>query len=69
MTDCRAEGAYHVGYPNLFTIIAASAGNYVRAAEPLEEWTAECICYVRDNGAINRMIGCSDVVGRNFPLF
>jgi cation diffusion facilitator CzcD-associated flavoprotein CzcO len=43
-------GIQCVGYPNLFTINAASVGNYVRAAEPLVEWTVECIRYVRDNG-------------------
>ena len=43
-------GIQSVGYPNLFTINAASVGNYVRAAEPLVDWTVECICYVRDNG-------------------
>jgi cation diffusion facilitator CzcD-associated flavoprotein CzcO len=43
-------GIQSVGYPNLFTINAASVGNFVRAAEPLVEWTTECIRYVRDNG-------------------
>ncbi len=43
-------GIQSVGYPNLFTINAASVGNFVRAAEPLVEWTTECIRYVRDHG-------------------
>ena len=43
-------GIQSVGFPNLFTINAASVGNFVRAAEPLVEWTTECIRYVRDNG-------------------
>ena len=42
-------GIQSVGFPNLFTINAASVGNFVRAAEPLVEWTTECIRYVRDN--------------------
>ncbi|CAI8026182.1 Phenylacetone monooxygenase [Geodia barretti] len=37
------------GFPNMFTINAASVGNFVRAAEPLVEWVAECIRYVREN--------------------
>ena len=43
-------GVSSVGYPNLFTVNAASVGNFVRAAEPLMDWVAECIRYVRDNG-------------------
>ena len=34
------------GFPNLFTINAASVGNFVRAAEPLVEWVTGCIRYV-----------------------
>ena len=37
------------GFPNMFTINAASVGNFVRAAEPLVEWVTECIRYVREN--------------------
>ncbi|MDE2842862.1 MAG: NAD(P)/FAD-dependent oxidoreductase [Chloroflexota bacterium] len=37
------------GFPNMFTINAASVGNFVRAAEPLVEWVSECIRYVREN--------------------
>ena len=43
-------GISSVGFPNLFTINAASVGNFVRAAEPLVEWVSECVAYVRDNG-------------------
>jgi cation diffusion facilitator CzcD-associated flavoprotein CzcO len=41
-------GIQSVGFPNLFTINAASVGNFVRAAEPLVDWVSDCICYVRD---------------------
>ena len=40
-------GIQSAGFPNLFTINAASVGNFVRAAEPLVEWVSDCICYVR----------------------
>ncbi len=43
-------GIQSVGFPNLFTINAASVGNFVRAAEPLVEWISECVAYVRDSG-------------------
>ncbi len=43
-------GVQSAGFPNLFTINAASVGNFVRAAEPLVEWVTDCIRYVRDNG-------------------
>lgn len=42
-------GIQSAGFPNLFTINAASVGNFVRAAEPLVEWVTECISYVRDH--------------------
>ena len=42
-------GVQSAGFPNLFTINAASVGNFVRAAEPLVEWVSDCICYVRDH--------------------
>ena len=42
-------GIQSAGFPNLFTVNAASVGNFVRAAEPLVDWISECICYVRDN--------------------
>ncbi len=37
-------GILSAGFPNLFTINAASVGNFVRAAEPLVEWVSEAIC-------------------------
>lgn len=40
-------GIQSVGFPNLFTINAASVGNFVRAAEPLVDWVSDCIGYVR----------------------
>ena len=43
-------GIQSVGFPNLFTINAASVGNFVRAAEPLVEWVSECVKHVHDNG-------------------
>ena len=43
-------GISSVGFPNLFTVNAASVGNFVRAAEPLVEWVSECIAHVRDSG-------------------
>ena len=42
-------GLQSVGFPNLFTINAASVGNFVRAAEPLVDWVRDCIGYVRDH--------------------
>jgi cation diffusion facilitator CzcD-associated flavoprotein CzcO len=43
-------GISSAGFPNLFTINAASVGNFVRACEPLVDWVSDCICYVRDHG-------------------
>jgi cation diffusion facilitator CzcD-associated flavoprotein CzcO len=43
-------GISSAGFPNLFTINAASVGNFVRACEPLVDWVSEAICYVRENG-------------------
>ncbi len=42
-------GVSSAGFPNLFTVNAASVGNFVRAAEPLVDWVCECMSYVRDN--------------------
>src|SRR5262249_60413513 len=42
-------GIQSVGFPNFFTINAASVGNFVRAAEPLVDWVCDCICYIRDH--------------------
>ena len=43
-------GISSAGFPNLFTVNAASVGNFVRAAEPLVDWVSEAMVYVRDNG-------------------
>jgi len=42
-------GVQSAGFPNLFTINAASVGNFVRAAEPLVEWVSDAISYVREH--------------------
>ena len=42
-------GVQSAGFPNLFTINAASVGNFVRAAEPLVDWVSQAMCYVREN--------------------
>ena len=42
-------GISSAGFPNLFTVNAASVGNFVRAAEPLVDWVSEAMAYVRDN--------------------
>ena len=42
-------GISSAGFPNLFTINAASVGNFVRACEPLVDWVCEAICYVREH--------------------
>src|SRR5467141_3110446 len=42
-------GIQSAGFPNLFTINAASVGNFVRAAEPLVDWVSDCIGHVRDH--------------------
>ena len=43
-------GISSAAFPNLFTINAASVGNFVRAAEPLVDWVSQTMCYVRNNG-------------------
>ncbi len=42
-------GIQSAGFPNLFTINAASVGNFVRAAEPLVDWVTDCITYIREH--------------------
>ena len=42
-------GITSAGFPNLFTVNAASVGNFVRAAESLIDWVAETMSYLRDN--------------------
>jgi cyclohexanone monooxygenase len=41
-------GIQSAGFPNLFTINAASVGSFVRAAEPLVDWVSDGICGVRE---------------------
>ena len=42
-------GIQSAGFANMFTINAASVGNFVRECEPLVDWVADCICYVREH--------------------
>ena len=42
-------GITSAGFPNLFTVHAASVGNFVRAAESLIDWVGETMSYLRDN--------------------
>ena len=42
-------GVMSAGYPNLWTVNAASVGNFPRAAEPLVGWVIEAIEYMRAN--------------------
>ncbi len=43
-------GMSSYNFPNLFTINAASVGNFPRSAEPLVEWVTDAIAHVRDSG-------------------
>jgi len=43
-------GIQSAGFPNLFTMPGAGAGNFTRGAEPLVEWVSECIGYMRAQG-------------------
>ena len=42
-------GIQSAGFPNLFTINAASVGNFPRGAESLVEWVSDCIGYARQH--------------------
>ncbi|MED5207572.1 MAG: NAD(P)/FAD-dependent oxidoreductase [Chloroflexota bacterium] len=42
-------GITSAGFQNLFTVNAASVGNFVRAAESLIDWVGETMSYLRDN--------------------
>ena len=46
-------GMSSYGFPNLFTINAASVGNFPRSAEPLVEWVTDAIAHVRDSGNVS----------------
>ena len=43
-------GMSSYNFPNLFTVNAASVGNFPRSAEPLVEWVTDAIAHVRDSG-------------------
>ena len=43
-------GLQSAGFPNLFTMPGAGAGNFTRGCEPLVEWVSECIGYLREQG-------------------
>lgn len=43
-------GIQSVGFPNLFTVNAAGARNFVRMMEPLVDWILDCICYLQAKG-------------------
>ena len=42
-------GIQSAGFPNLFTMPGAGAGNFTRGCEPLVEWVTDCICYMREH--------------------
>ena len=42
-------GVQSAGFPNLFTMPGAGAGNFTRGCEPLVEWVTDCIGYMREN--------------------
>ena len=41
-------GLQSAGFPNLFIMPGAGAGNFTRGCEPLVEWVADCIGYMRE---------------------
>src|SRR5919201_1519197 len=43
-------GIQSAGFPNLFTMPGAGAGNFTRGCEPLVEWVSDCIGYMREKG-------------------
>jgi cation diffusion facilitator CzcD-associated flavoprotein CzcO len=43
-------GIQSAGFPNLFLMPGAGAGNFTRGCEPLVEWVRECIGYMREKG-------------------
>ena len=42
-------GLQSPGFPNLFIMPGAGAGNFTRGCEPLVEWVTDCIGYMREN--------------------
>jgi cyclohexanone monooxygenase len=47
---CTYMGIQSAGFPNLFLMPGAGAGNFTRGCEPLVEWVSECIGYMRAKG-------------------
>jgi cation diffusion facilitator CzcD-associated flavoprotein CzcO len=43
-------GIQSAGFPNLFTMPGAGAGNFTRGCEPLVEWVSDCIGSMRAQG-------------------
>jgi len=43
-------GLQSAGFPNLFTMPGAGAGNFTRGCEPLVEWVSDCIGSMRAKG-------------------
>ena len=43
-------GIQSAGFPNLFLMPGAGAGNFTRGCEPLVEWVRDCIGYMRAKG-------------------
>ena len=43
-------GIQSTGFPNLFTMPGAGAGNFTRGCEPLVEWVSECLGSMREQG-------------------
>src|SRR5499433_943576 len=43
-------GLQSAGFPNLFLMPGAGAGNFTRGCEPLVEWVGECIGSMREQG-------------------
>ena len=43
-------GLQSAGFPNLFLMPGAGAGNFTRGCEPLVEWVRDCIGYMREQG-------------------
>jgi cation diffusion facilitator CzcD-associated flavoprotein CzcO len=43
-------GLQSAGFPNLFLMPGAGAGNFTRGCEPLVEWVRDCIGYMRAQG-------------------
>ena len=42
-------GLLSAGFPNLFIMPGAGAGNFTRGCEPVVEWVSDCIKYIRQN--------------------